>query len=181
MLVKNPFLIGTNVYLRPLERDDAPHFVTWMNDPEVTRTLVFRGPINLRAEEAFLDKLYQSEHDFSLGIVIRQTNTLIGAAGFHYIDFRNRHASFGIAIGDKAEWGKGYGTEATRLMVQHAFETLNLNRVWLHTYEYNTRGLKTYEKIGFRKEGVLRQDTFREGRYWDTFVMGLLREEWQAR
>ncbi len=89
-----------------------------------------------------------------------------------------RRASFGILIGDKAAWGKGYGSEATRLMLRHAFETLNLNRVWLHVYEYNQRGIRAYEKVGFRREGVLRQDTFRDGRYWDTIAMAVLREEW---
>ena len=79
---------------------------------------------------------------------------------------------------DKGSWGQGYGTEATRLVVQHAFATLNLNRVWLEVYEYNPRGLRAYEKVGFRKEGVKRQDNYRAGRYWDTIVMAILREEW---
>src|SRR5262249_47408000 len=100
--------------------------------------------------------------------------------GLHRIDFKERHAAFGITIGDKAEWGKGYGTETTRLLVEHAFEILNLNRVWLHVYEFNERGIRTYERVGFQKEGVLRQDHFHEGRYWSTIIMGILREEWQA-
>src|SRR5205814_646415 len=82
------------------------------------------------------------------GIVVRTSDRLIGGTGFHHIDFRNRHVGFGITIGEKEEWGKGYGTEATRLMVQHAFETLNLNRVWLHVYEYNQRGIRAYERAG---------------------------------
>ena len=65
--------------------------------------------------------------------------------------------------------------------MRYAFETLNLNRVWLHAFEYNKGGLRAYEKVGFKREGVLRQDCFREGRYWDTIVMGLLREEWLER
>ena len=63
----------------------------------------------------------------------------------------------------------------TRLMVGHAFETMNLNRVWLHVYEFNEAGGRAYEKVGFHKEGVLRQDVYREGRYWDTIVMGIQR------
>jgi RimJ/RimL family protein N-acetyltransferase len=64
-------------------------------------------------------------------------------------------------------------------MVGYAFETLNLNRIWLNVYEYNQRGVRAYEKVGFRREGVLRQDTFRDGRYWDTIAMAVLREEWR--
>ncbi len=176
--MKNPFLIGTKVYLRPLEREDAPHLVPWFNDPEVTRTLLIYRPVSLRAEEEFLEKIYQSEHDLVLGIVVKATDKLIGAAGLKQIDFKNRHAGLGISIGDKVEWGKGYGTEATQLLVRHAFETLNLNRVWLYVYEHNERGIRTYEKVGFKREGLLRQETYCEGRYWDTIVMAILREEW---
>ena len=108
---------------------------------------------------------------------VRETDNLIGMTGLHHIDARNRHASFGITIGDKQLWGKGHGTKATGLMIRHAFRTLNLNRLWLHVYEYNPRAIRVYEKLGFRIEGRLRQDMFRDGRYWDTLVMGVLREE----
>ena len=178
--MQNPFLIGPTVYLRPLEREDAPTLVTWMNDPEVTRFLRRRGPINRIAEEAFLRRLSESTTDVVLGIVVREADRFIGVTGLHQFETRHRHAMFGITLGDKTAWGKGYGTEATRLMVRHAFETLNLNRVWLQVYEYNPRGVHVYEKVGFKHEGRLRQDTFRDGRYWDTVVMGVLREEWEA-
>ena len=96
------------------------------------------------------------------------------------VDLRNRHAALGLLVGDRASWGQGYGTEATRLLVRDAFETWNLNRVWLHVYEFNERALHIYQKVGFRTEGRLRQETFRAGHYWDTLVMGLLREEWKG-
>ena len=178
--MKNPFLIGVKVYLRPLEREDAPLLVPWFNDPEVTRNLRRYRPQTLRDEEAFLDKVTQSEHDVALGIVVRATDRLIGVTGLHQIDFKNRHSCFGILIGEKAEWGKGYGTEATALIVKHAFETLNLNRVWLQVYDDNARARRSYVKVGFREEGVLRQDCYREGRYWDTIVMAVLRQDWEC-
>jgi len=180
--MKNPFLIGTKVYLRPLEREDAPRFVPWVNDTAVTRTLeAFYRPINLQTEADFIEKIYKSEHDVVLGIVIRATDALIGVVGLHQINFKNRRAVFGIFIGEKDEWGKGYGTEATALITEYAFATLNLNRVVLRVHEDNERGIRAYEKVGFRREGVLRQDIYREGRYWDTLVMGILREEWESR
>jgi RimJ/RimL family protein N-acetyltransferase len=178
--MKNPYLIGTKVYLRPVEREDVPFILPWMNDPDVTRTLRFYRPMNREAEEAFLDHIYKSETDLVLGITVKQDDRLIGLTGLHQMDFKNRHASFGITIGEKGEWGKGYGTEATALMVRHAFGTLNLNRVWLHVYECNGPAIQIYEKIGFRREGVLRQEHYREGRYWDTISMALLREDWRA-
>lgn len=179
--MKNPFLIGTKVYLRPLEREDAPLFVPWVNDTEVTRTLeTLYRPINLQTEVDFIERMYKSEHDVVFGIAVRETDALIGVTGLHQIDCKNRRAVFGIVIGEKSEWGKGYGTEATALITGYAFETLNLNRVSLRVYEDNKRGIRAYERVGFKKEGILRQDIYREGRYWDTITMAILREEWEA-
>jgi RimJ/RimL family protein N-acetyltransferase len=177
----NPYLIGDRIYLRPVEREDAPVVMPWLNDPEVGRFLRRRPPINRQVEEEFITRVYQSTDLMVLGIVVQATEQFIGVTGFHQIDWRTRQTSFGITIGVKEAWGQGFGTEATALLVRYAFETLNLNRVWLHVYEHNPRAVRCYEKAGFQREGVLRQDTFRDGRYWNTFVMSILREEWDAR
>jgi RimJ/RimL family protein N-acetyltransferase len=179
--MQNPFLIGSTTYLRPLEKTDAPTLVSWFNDSDVTRFLRWYRPMSLEQEEKFLDKLQASEMDVILGIVTGPDDRLIGTCGLHHVDTRSRNAEFGISIGDKGYWGKGHGSEATRLMVDHAFATLNLNRVWLQVFEYNERGIKTYEKAGFRLEGRCRQHTYREGRYWDELMMGILRAEWDER
>ena len=112
-------------------------------------------------------------------VLLLATGQLIGFGGLFDIS-RAMAATLFVGIGERDHWGQGHGTEATSLMVRYAFETLNLNRVWLHVYEYNRRGIRAYEKAGFRREGLLRQDTFRDGRYWDTVVMAVLRDEWQA-
>jgi [ribosomal protein S5]-alanine N-acetyltransferase len=179
--VQNPFLIGPTVYLRPLEADDARTVQPWFNDPEVLCFLARCRPMTLAEEEAFLRKLAEGPDNVALGVVVRATDKLIGTAGLHQFDHRSRQAAFGISLGDKAAWGRGYGTEVTRLVVGHAFETLNFNRVWLHVYEFNPRAVHVYEKVGFRHEGRLRQAFFRDGRYWDTLVMGILREEWRPK
>jgi RimJ/RimL family protein N-acetyltransferase len=178
--MQNPFLLGPNIYLRPLEPDDARTLVPWFNDPEVTRFLLRYQPMTLAEEVEWLRHAGQSATDVVLGIMTRADERLVGTTGLHNVDQRNRHAAIGISLGDKTAWGKGYGTEAMRLLVRHAFDTLNLNRVWLHVYEYNERAVRVYQKVGFRLEGRLRQDTFRDGKYWDTLVMGVLREEWEA-
>lgn len=175
--MKNPYLVGQAIYLRPLERDDAPLVQTWFNDPDVRRTLRSFRPISKQAEEAFIDKAVQDEHLLVLVIVHKESDQAVGVCGLHDIDFKNRHAMFGITIGVKEFWGQGIGTEATRLIAQHAFDTVNLHRLCLHVYEFNDRAMRIYARVGFRQEGVLRQDTYRDGRYWDTIVMGLLRDE----
>jgi RimJ/RimL family protein N-acetyltransferase len=177
--MRNAFLIGEKTYLRPIDKDDAPTLATWFNDAEVTRYLLWHRPINVAQEEEFIQKMQASETDLMLGIVTRDGDRLIGCLGLHQTDVRNRHAVFGISVGDKSYWGKGHGTEATRLVLDHAFATLNLNRVWLQVFEFNPRAQRCYEKLGFRHEGRLRQHIYRDGKYCDSLVMGILRSEWQ--
>jgi [ribosomal protein S5]-alanine N-acetyltransferase len=176
--MKNPYILGERVYLRPLESDDAATLQPWLNDREVTRNLVVYRPMTLADEQDFIDRSRRDTTALVLGIVARSADRLIGTTGLHYIDWKNRSAGFGIEIGVKEEWGKGYGGEATKLMVEHAFSTLNLHRVWLMVYEFNLRGLRCYERVGFKREGVLRQYLFADGRYWDAISMSVLREEW---
>jgi RimJ/RimL family protein N-acetyltransferase len=176
----NPFLIGESVYLRPLERLDAPAIVPWLNHPEVMRTIRIFRPLNLTAEEEHIERIQKSENAITLGIMVRSTDRFIGVAGLHEIDFKNRQTGYGIVIGEKDEWGKGYGAEVSKLLVGYAFRTLNLNRVWLHVYTNNERGMRCYPKAGFRQEGVLRQAYYQDGRYWDTITFAILRQEWDA-
>lgn len=175
----NPFLISDKIYLRPLERGDAAVIAPWFNDQEVTRTMLSYRPMSIGAEEAWIADHAKGE-DMILGIALRETDALVGCTGLNHIDQRNRHACFGIVIGRKDLWNQGMGTEATRLVVDYAFSTLNLHRVWLHAYEFNERGVRAYEKVGFKREGVLREDCFRDGRYWNTIAMAIIRADWEA-
>jgi RimJ/RimL family protein N-acetyltransferase len=177
----HPFVIGDKVYLRPLERADGPLFVEWLNHPDIQRMTLRARPLNLQDEEEFVDRVRVSTSDVSLLIVARADDRPVGVLGLHQIDWRSRQAAFGITIGQAADWNQGYGSEATRLIVDHAFATMNLNRVWLQVIEYNERGIHVYEKIGFKKEGLLRQEHYREGRYWNTWLMAILREDWDSR
>ncbi|MBI3726560.1 GNAT family N-acetyltransferase [bacterium] len=179
--MKNPYLVGNKVYLRALEREDAPLVIAYLNDQAVRRTLLHVDPLNVPAEEEFLEKAYKSPHEkVILGIAKKDGDALIGMTGLHDLERCSHTALFGIVIGAKDEWGKGYGSEATALMVRHAFETLNMNRVWLLVHEDNAGGIRAYEKAGFRREGLLRQHAYREGRYVNEALMGVLREEWDA-
>ena len=178
--MQNAIAIGNRLYLRPLTRADAAALVPWVNDPAVTRTLAVGSRVmDVRAEEVFIEKTNASAHAALFGIVVRETDQLIGSTGLEQIDFRNQSASLSILIGEKSVWGKGYGTEATALVVQYAFGELHLNRVQLHVYEYNLRAMRAYEKVGFRREGTLQQEHIHDGRFWDTVVMAILREEWE--
>jgi ribosomal-protein-alanine N-acetyltransferase len=177
--MKNPIVIGEKVYLRPLEREDAATIQPWVNDPETTRFMLLFRPMDQVSEEQFIDRVNRSETEVVFGVARPLDDVLIGVSGLHQINWKNRNGNFGITIGDKSCWNQGLGTETTALVMQYAFDTLNLHRVTLQVFEYNARAIRVYEKLGFQKEGVLREEHFREGRYWDTIFMGLLREEWR--
>ena len=179
--MNNPFLAGRLVYLRALDRTDAPAILPWVNDPEVTQHLLVHRPFSLSAEEAFIDAINRSEADVVFGICQREPDRLVGVCGLHRIDHKNAHAMFGIFIGEADARGRGLGTDATALVLQYAFDTANLNRVWLHVFEDNPGAIRVYEKLGFVREGLLREDTFRRGRYGNTVVMGILRSDWTGR
>ncbi len=181
MRLKNAFLIGLRCFLRPLERDDAPTLAPFLNDSEVTRTLAFLRPVSTAAESEFIDAIAKDANQVVLGICDAADDALVGVTGIHRIDPVNRHGFFGLFIGDRARWGRGLGTEVTRLMTGFAFESLNLNRVYLHAVAHNERGIRAYRRVGFRKEGLLREDFFREGRFHDTVVMAVLRADWESR
>jgi ribosomal-protein-alanine N-acetyltransferase len=178
--MKTPFIVGERIYFRPLEREDAPLLRDYINDPEVTRTLTIHRPINLETEVESLARLGKNDSLIFVGICLKENDRLIGALDLRLGDFRDRHAVFGISIGAKDEWNKGYGTEATKLIVRYGFQTLNLNRISLRVYEFNPRAMRTYEKCGFVREGVLRQEIYRDGRFWDAYAMGILRSDWDA-
>src|ERR1700710_2045276 len=138
----NAFLIGEKLYLRPLTRTDAPTLVSFLNDSQITRTLDRWRPMNIKAEEEWIDSLYSSETQVTLGIVSILTDKLIGATDLRDIKRTGRKASFGIMIGAKDEWHKGHCTDATRLMIRLGFETINLNRIELHVYANNTYAIR---------------------------------------
>jgi len=179
--MKNPYLIGERVYFRPVEGEDAATIQPWLNDPEVRQYMRRWQPLNMKAEIEWIEK-FSSDPAVLVGMIVRKEGDLpIGVGGLHNVDQRNRRGEFGITIGDKSCWGQGLGTEATKLAIEYGFLIANLHRIVLHVYEYNTRAIRCYEKIGFISEGVLRQDQFHNGRYWDTIVMSMLRGEWDSR
>ena len=172
-------LMGERVYLRPLERNDAELIVVWLRNRELTWSLGdFFPVVDVRAVADGIERLYRSGHDLLLGVVRRDTDTLIGITELHHLDLDNRQASFGLLIG---QTGEGYGPEVAGLVLDYAFGPLALNRVWVQVDERNTRGIRAYQKAGFRREGLLRESRYADGRYHNTLLMAVLRGEWRAR
>jgi RimJ/RimL family protein N-acetyltransferase len=177
--MQNPFLVGERVYLRPLDTDDLELCLKWINDPEITSTLTMRFPMSRTQEQSWIVSHYKDQSDVPLAIVIKNNDQHIGNCGLHSIDYVNRLAEFGILIGQKNEWGKGYAQEAGRLIIDYGFKQLAMHRIYLHVYSHNKRAKRAYEKLGFVVEGTMRESYFRDGRYYDTIVMAVLENEWK--
>jgi len=174
-----PILLGQKVKLRPLTLPDAPRLVALLNDPAVNRNLRLRTPVTLAAEREFIASLPHAVDQLVLGVAALDDGRLLGVSGLHQLGDPARQAELGLFLGGPDEWGKGFGTEVTRLLCRHGFEVLGLNRIWLHVFADNERGLRAYERVGFRREGVLRQAAFRGAEHVDVVTMGLLRSEWR--
>jgi RimJ/RimL family protein N-acetyltransferase len=179
-------IYGERIRFRAVERDDLPTFVRWINNPEVQQGIGIYWPFSQVEEEAWFEAMLKHPPDeHLLAIEVREPASeadevywkLIGSCGFSEIDWRNRAAEFGINIGEKSYWNKGYGTEAVRLLVKHGLYTLNLHRIHLKVLETNPRAIRAYEKAGFTHEVRLRQAEFRNGQYIDVLVMSILKEE----
>jgi RimJ/RimL family protein N-acetyltransferase len=173
-------IYGEGMRLRAIEPSDVPNFVRWLNDPETRRFLLLFKPLSTADEERWVEGLAgRSDYVFAFEALIEDRWVPLGNVGLHDIDWKNRSAMFGIFLGEKQYWGRGYGTRATRLMLRFAFHTLNLHRVELEVFDFNPRAMRAYEKAGFRPEGTRRESFFQDGRYWDAHRMGILRGEFE--
>lgn len=157
-------------------------FSGWSRDSEYWR-LMDAGAVRMpSAKEAtkFLEKeleeLAAGFYPFSARALA--DDRLIGEIVLDVVNWPGRDAFVGLSIGRREDWGKGYGTEMMRLLLQFAFMEVNLRRVSLAVFEYNPRAIRSYEKAGFRHEGRIRQFLNKEGRRWDMLCMSVLREEW---
>jgi RimJ/RimL family protein N-acetyltransferase len=169
-------MIGKRCYLSPMNPEDAEKYVTWLNDMEVAQYLTLASHIiNRDVEKETLERFARQGDHFA--IVDVETDELIGGCGLLNIDHINRTAEVGIFIGEKGYWGRGYGEEAMRLLLDFAFNILNLHNIMLNVYAYNTRAQRCYRKIGFREIGRRRQARRIQGSSFDVIFMDILAEE----
>lgn len=176
-------LTGKNVLLRPIERSDISYFLKWFNDPEVIQYLGLYLPMTEMSEEKFIEELgtMRATSDVILVIEVIEGDSTkpIGNCGLHQIDAKDHNAIFGIVIGEKDYWNKGYGPEAARLLISYGFQQLNLHRISSTALAFNQGSVTLHKKVGFREEGRLRQAMFKNGQYHDLVQFGILREEWR--
>jgi diamine N-acetyltransferase len=172
---------GDRIGLGPLRRDLVPLYTRWSNDFDYTRTTGSPGlVITLEEQTRLYDVVGADTRNVSFVIYDQATGQPIGTTALDGIDYRNRTAEFSIGIGEAAYRGRGYGTEATRLMLDYAFTVLGLHNVMLQVYELNQAGRRAYQKAGFRECGRRRQSHRVGDRAWDTIYMECLASELES-
>lgn len=176
----HPFLKGKRICLRGIEKKDLQgNFFQWANDKEVTRHLFMGITPNIQENlEEWFEHIRKSQKDIVLMVIDRHKNKEIGFCGFHEIRQFHGSAEYRIFIGEKDYWGKGYGREANKLMLRYGFELLNFNRIWLGVNATHLKAVNSYLKSGFTKEGILRQEIYKNSKYHDVIRMGILRQEY---
>jgi RimJ/RimL family protein N-acetyltransferase len=176
--LQNPFIVGERIYLRPLEPARDNHlYSTWVNDEEIRRYFSIYPSSDTRGEER-LELLYKDGKHIIFGVALNENNRLIGLVGLKDINYINQSAEFYIIIGDRSAWGKGYGTEATKLMIRYGFMELNLNRIQTQSMEDNIGGWRADEKAGFKYEATLREVILRFGKFNNVRVYSQLKSEY---
>lgn len=171
-------LIGRSVTLAPLDPADAPVYARWVNSPELKPFLNRPWEITEEEERRRVETLIESADAIGFAVRMKEDGALIGRTAIWNIHSVNRSGLFTIFIGDRSRWSKGLGTEATALTAIYAMDELKLHRLELECFVYNERAVRTYEKLGFRREGLRREAKHHEGRFHDAIQMAILESEW---
>lgn len=173
------FLEGERIYLRGVTLDDVnEQYQRWMNDVSVNQYLESRFyPHTIETIKNYVCNMQGNDGTAFFAIVLKDGNQHIGNIKLGPINTIHHFADIGILIGEKNCWGKGYATEAIRLIVKYAFDVLNLHKVTAGCYASNKGSLKAFTKAGFSREGVRRNHCYSDGKYVDDIILGLINEK----
>ena len=175
---------GEMVRLRPPEREDLPLFVEWLSNPDLRKFVTIRY-ISLGLEEQWYERLLESTGQMPPGrlhFVIEAIDSAqpIGVISLEGINWCDRTSEVGIIVGDQAYWGKGYGTDAMRVLLRVGFDWYNLHRIDLRVIADNERAIRSYEKCGYQHEGRMREAMFVGGEHKDVLLMSMLEDEFRS-
>ncbi|GIN73775.1 aminoglycoside N(6')-acetyltransferase [Bacillus sp. J14TS2] len=171
------FLEGKRIYLRPIENEDLDLFYTTLWDKEGRKLTGTQTVFSRSNVQKWFESISSDNSRIDLIICLQDNNQTIGEMAMLNIDNQNRNAVVRISIFDREFLGDGYGTEAMSLLLSFGFDILNLHRVGLDVYSFNQRAIKSYKKLGFKQEGIIRDELFYDGEYHDSIIMGILKSE----
>ena len=175
-------ITGSQVVLRRHVPENLAAFRRWYADREIARLARYQEtPMRTEEIERFFTARVVGPEALAMAVHLRATDRLIGTCAFSQLDADNGSALYHITIGESDAWGKGYGTEATQLMLDHAFGAMGLHRIALFVFEFNERAVRAYKRCGFVIEGRARESIWRDGRWWDELAMSVLESDWRKR
>ena len=173
---------GNLVGLRAVEKDDLPLFRDWRNIEEFRKHFREVRELSLSDQEKWFESLQNTKHiNFMFTIVDLNTNQPIGAAGLLYVNWINRSGDFSFYIGDNESYidNKGFAKEAAKLLIEYGFNNLNLNKIWMELYEFDSKKIEFFKNdFNFVIDGKLRQNCFEGGQYWDSYIISLLQKDY---
>lgn len=170
---------GERIYLSPICTEDKEIYTKWINDASVSDNLGASATVyGVEREMQTLEEMSKSGHNFA--IIRREDDGLLGVINIFDMNQICRNAQCGLFIGEEQHRGKGYGTEALRLIVKYGFETLNLNNIMLKVFDFNKNAVACYEKVGFKRIGARRKAYFVRGQYHDEIFMDILPEDFKG-
>ncbi|MEW6055166.1 MAG: GNAT family protein [Bdellovibrionota bacterium] len=174
-------LKGKRIYLREVKLTDVnDRYVSWLNDSEVTRYLEVRfHPQNLDTIAGFVAKMRESENEFLYAICLSSNDQHIGNIKLGPVNAHHRSADVSLFIGEKKCWGQGYAAEAIGLVTRFAFRELGLNKLRAGCYAGNEGSARAFERVGYRREGLLRGQVLCDGKETDVITLGLRAVEYR--
>lgn len=168
------------VEIRELTLEDVEDRYQWCLDKEVTKHLNMPEkypPFSKKETRSWVEMCINKTNGYEQKAIVTEKGKHIGWVDLKNIDKMNKHEELGIAIGDKKYWGKGFGLAAMKEMLLWGFNELGLNKVWLRVEVDNEKAIKSYIRMGYVEEGILRQDRLRKGEFVDRLRMSILKQE----
>lgn len=175
------FLDCARIYLRRLDLDDVQgNYSRWLNDNEVCKfNSHHRFPQSILMLQNYVNNVSNSDNQIVLSIICKESNQHIGNISLQNINYIDKNAEVAFLLGEKKYWGKGYSKEAAIAIINHAFNHLNLQRIYCGTNVRNISMQKLAESLGFKQEGMRREAIYKSGKYDDVLEYGLLKREWK--
>ncbi len=172
---------GKKVGLRPVEKEDLLILRDWRNISEFRKNFREVRELSLADQEVWFNNLQKTKHiNFMFTIIDLTTQKPIGAAGLLYINWIIRSADFSFYIGDKEKYiaHDNVSKEAVKLLIDYGFKNLNLHKIWMELYEYDSKKINFFiNEFNFKKDALLRDNCFEDGRYWDSIIISLLNKK----
>ncbi|WP_223068838.1 GNAT family N-acetyltransferase [Paenibacillus caui] len=172
---------GERLYLRPFTNEDSELYYSNLFDEELRRLTGTKIVSSKNMIDRYVERISTDSDRIQLLIVLKDGDRVIGDIALQDVDYSNRNAHLRIAIFHEEECGKGYGTEAIKLLLSYGFGIMNLHRIELYVYSFNERAIRSYGKIGFIEEGRQREVLFYNHEYHDSITMSILEHEFREK